>query len=133
MMKMMSTTLPLMSTLGSRPRAAGLVILLISAGAGGFALLLCFAGVLAGANLVPVGVHMAHDDLAPVVPAVFDGARALAAFLRRHLAVVGLVLASSAFTAVSCEPDADPVLCFAMLLLGLSLINNGVSELLVIR
>ncbi|CAL4997090.1 unnamed protein product [Urochloa decumbens] len=121
-----------MSTPRSRPRAAGLVILLISVsaginfGAGGFALLLRFAGVLAGASLVAVGVRMAHGDPAPVVPAVFDGARALAAFLRRHLAVVGLVMASCAVAAVSGE--AGPLLCFAMfalLQLGLSLINIG--------
>ncbi|CAL5010610.1 unnamed protein product [Urochloa decumbens] len=130
--------MPPMSTPGSRARAAGFIILLVSVSvgidfsAGGFVgLLLCFAGVLAGTSLVGVGVRMADDPAAaPVVSAAFDGARDLAACLRRHLAVVSLVLASSAFTAVSSEADADPVLCFAMfalLLLGLSLINNGVT------
>lgn len=121
-----------MSTPGSRARAAGPTIMLLSAsagvhpGAGGFILLLCFAGVLAGATIVSAGVRMADDDdPAPVVPA---GALALAAFLRRrHLTVVGLMVASCAVTAVSGE--ADPVLCFAMFvlfLLALSLINVGV-------
>ncbi|CAL4997089.1 unnamed protein product [Urochloa decumbens] len=131
-----TTPSPPMSTPGSGPRAAGLLIFLISVSAGinfgavGFGLLLCFAGVLAGGSLVSVGIRMADDPAAPVIPAVFDGARDLAACLRSHLAVVGLVLASSAFTAVSGEADADPVLClamFALLLLGLSLINVGVT------
>ncbi|CAO2205971.1 unnamed protein product [Urochloa humidicola] len=122
-----------MSTPGSRARAAGLAILLVSvsaginSGSGGFVgFLLCFAGVHAGVGLVGVGVLMADDNAVPVVPVVFDGARALAAFLRRHLAAVGLVMASCAVTAVSGE--AGPVLCFAMfalLLLGLSPVNIG--------
>ncbi|CAO2205952.1 unnamed protein product [Urochloa humidicola] len=124
-------------TPSSRATAAGLALLLISVsagihfGAGGLVgLLLCFPGVLAGVGLVAVGVLMADDDpAAPVVPAVFvGGPRALAASLRRHLGIVGLVMASCALTAVSGE--AGPVLCFAMfalLLLGLSLINIGVT------
>ena len=109
----------------------GLTIMLLSVSAGihfgdgGFALLICFTGVLAGANLVAVGVRMV-DHLVPTFPAVFGGARALAAFVRRNTAVVGLIMASSAFTVVSGE--AGPVLCFAMLallLLGVSLINMG--------
>ncbi|CAO2205964.1 unnamed protein product [Urochloa humidicola] len=121
-----------MSTPGSGPRAAGLLILLISIsagisffGAGGFGLLLCFAGVLAGAGLVAVGVRTADNNLAPIVPVVFDGARAS---LRRHLKVVGVMMASCPVTAVSGE--ADPVLClamFALLLLSLSLISIGVT------
>ncbi|CAO2205966.1 unnamed protein product [Urochloa humidicola] len=121
-----------MSTPGSGPRAAGLLILLTSTsaginffGAGGFGLLLCFAGVLAGVGLVAVGVRTADNNPAPVVPAVFDGARAS---LRRHLKVVGVLMASCAVTAVSGE--ADPVLClatFALLLLSISLINSGVT------
>ncbi|CAO2205962.1 unnamed protein product [Urochloa humidicola] len=125
-----------MSAPGSWERAAGLIVLLISVSAGintaagGFGFfLLCFAGVLAGAGLVAVGVRMADDPAAPVgVPAVFaGGARALSAFLRRRLAVVGLVMASSAVTAVSGE--AGPLLysaMFALFLLGLCLINIGV-------
>ncbi|CAO2200719.1 unnamed protein product [Urochloa humidicola] len=122
-----------MSTPGSRERAAGLALLLIFVSAGinisasAFGLVLCLSGILAGVGLIGVGVHMADDNLVPVVPAVFGGARALAAFLRRHLAVVGLVMASCAVTAVSGE--VGQVSCFAMfalLLLGLSLINIGV-------
>nr|TKW08652.1 hypothetical protein SEVIR_6G038000v2 [Setaria viridis] len=109
---------------------AGLAILLFSvsagfnSGAGGFGLLLCFAGVLAGANIIAVGI------LAPVVPAVLAEARALAEFLGRNLAVVGLVMASCAVTAISGE--AGQVLCFgmfALLLLGLSLISVGILGL----
>ncbi|CAD6246904.1 unnamed protein product [Miscanthus lutarioriparius] len=96
-------------------------------GAGAFGLLLSFTGVLAGANLVTVGVRMA-DHRVPTVLVVFefDGARALAALMRRNIAVVGLVMASCAFTAVSGE--AGPMFCFAMLallLLAVSLINIG--------
>ncbi|CAO2205950.1 unnamed protein product [Urochloa humidicola] len=118
---------------GSRARAAGLAILLISIsvgvnffGAGGFGFLLCFAGVLAGASLVAIGVRMTDADPVSVVPEVLAGARALHAFLQRNLAVVGIVMASSAVTVVSGE--AGPVLCFgvfALFLLGLSLINIG--------
>ncbi|RCV29799.1 hypothetical protein SETIT_6G042100v2 [Setaria italica] len=119
-----------MTTPGTTAMFAGLAILLFSvsagfnSGAGGFGLLLCFAGVLAGANIVAVGI------LAPVVPAVLAEARALAEFLGRNLAVVGLVMASCAVTAVSGE--AGQVLCFgmfALLLLGLSLISVGILGL----
>ncbi|OEL36876.1 hypothetical protein BAE44_0002105 [Dichanthelium oligosanthes] len=123
-----------MSTQGSRARSAGLALMMlfvgagIHSGAGGFGLLLCFAGLLAGVGSTFVGVRLAGaDNPAPIVPAVFDGARALAALLRGNLTVVGLVMASSAVTAVSGE-DA-PVICFglfALLLLGLSMINIGV-------
>ncbi|KAG2577169.1 uncharacterized protein LOC120677687 [Panicum virgatum] len=121
---------------GSMAMTAGLIIVLLAVsaagfnfGGGGFGLLLSFAGVLAGASIIAAGVRMADDDpAAPVGPAAFDGtARALAAFLRRHLAVVGLVVASSAVTAVSGEAGA--VLCFgmfALLLLALSIIAIGV-------
>jgi len=124
-----------MNTPGSRAMAIGFTVMLLSvsmgihsgAGAGAFGLL-SFTGVLAGANLVTVGVRVS-DHRVPTVLAVFefDGARALAALMRRNIAVVGLVMASCAFTAVSGE--AGPVLCFAMLallLLAVSLINIGV-------
>ena len=121
---------------GSMARAAGLAIMLISASVGinfgaggGFGLILSFTGVLAGANLVAVGVRMASDPepAAPVVPAVFTGARALSYFLRCHLTAAGLVMASCAVAAVSGQ--ASPVLCLgmsALLLLGLSLISIGI-------
>ncbi|CAO2205954.1 unnamed protein product [Urochloa humidicola] len=126
-----------MNTPGSSARAAGLLILLISVsasiniGSGAFVFLLCFTGVLAGAGLVAVGVRMAdNNNPAPVAPAVFDGARALAASsLRRHLKVVGVLMASCAVTAVSGEAD-HPVLClatFALLLLSIALISIGVT------
>ncbi|XP_072150706.1 uncharacterized protein [Setaria viridis] len=110
---------------------AGLAILLFSvsagfnSGAGGFGLLLYFAGVLAGANIVAVAIRMSDAD-----PAVLAEARALAEFLGHNLAVVGLVMASCAVTAVSGE--AGQVLCFgmfALLLLGLSLISVGILGL----
>ncbi|CAL5010619.1 unnamed protein product [Urochloa decumbens] len=122
-----------LNTPGSRARAAGFAVLLISVsaginffGAGGFGLVLCFAGVLVGASLVAVGVRMADADPVSVVPEVVAGARALHAFLQRNLTVVGLVMASCAITAVSGE--AGPVLCFgvfALFLLSISLINIG--------
>ena len=67
--------------------AIGFTIVLLSVSVG-------FTGVLAGANLT-IGVC--------TVPVVFDGARALAALMRCNTAVVRLIMASSAFTAVSGE------------------------------
>jgi hypothetical protein len=124
-------TPPAMSTPGSRATAAGLTVMLLSVSAGmhfdGFGLLLSFVGILIGTSLVAAGVRMG-DIPAPnlIVPVVLGGARALAAFVRRNAAVVGLVMASCAVTAVSGEED--PVLCsamFALLLLGLTLVNIG--------
>jgi hypothetical protein len=92
---------------------------------GGFGLLLCFWGVLVGASLIVIGVRMA-DAPTPIVPVVIGGAQALAEFVRRNTAIVGLIMASCAVTAVSGEED--PVLCFAkfaLLLLTVSLINIG--------
>nr|CAB3480201.1 unnamed protein product [Digitaria exilis] len=77
--------------------------------------LLSFAGVLTAANLIAAGV------LVPDGPAAFEP------FVRRHVTVVGLAMASCAVTAVSGE--AGSVLCFgifALLLFGLGLINIGV-------
>ena len=113
--------------------ATGFIVALFAASVGiisggTFGSLLSLAGVLAGASIIAAGVVMADDDRAtPAGPAAVDGARALAAFLRRHLAVVGLAMASAAVTAVSGE--AGPALCFgmfALLLLALSLITIGV-------
>ena len=119
----------------SMARVTGLTIMLISAsvginfGVGGVGLILSFMSVLVGANLVAFGVRMAADPApaAPVVPAVFAGARALAAFPRRNLTAVWLFMASCAVAAVS--GGAGPVLCFgmsALLLVGLSLISVGI-------
>jgi hypothetical protein len=70
------------------------MLLSVSAGidfsAGGFDLLLSFMGLLAGANLVSVGIRMHEHSV------VFDGACAQAAFMRRNTAAVGLVMASYA-------------------------------------
>jgi len=125
-----------MAAPGSWATATGLVLTLIavSAGvssAGGFALLLSFAGVLAGASLIAIGVRMADDDpTAPIGrPGVLPAGvrvRALVHCLRRNLALVGLLLASSAASAAAADREAAPVLCFcafALLLLGLSLLN----------
>ena len=93
-------------------------------GADGFGLL-SFMGVLAGTNLVTVGIRMA-DHPAPTFPAVFGGARAPTAFVRRNTAAMGLIMTSCAVTMVSGE--LDPMLCLGMLavlLLGVSLINIG--------
>jgi hypothetical protein len=108
----------------------GLTVMLLSVSAGmhfgSFGLLLCFVGVLVGASLLAVGVRMADGPTTPMVPAVFAGARALAAFVRRNTAAVGLFMASCASTVVSDEED--PMLCFglfALVLVGLNLINIG--------
>jgi hypothetical protein len=129
-----STPPPPMSTPGSRARAIGLTITLLSVSGGihfsstcGFGLLLSFTGILAGANLVAFGVSKADDNPAPTFPTAFDSARALAAFMRRSTATAGLVMASCAVTAVS-GGEADLVLFFAMfalLLLGVSLVIAG--------
>jgi hypothetical protein len=120
-----------MSTPESRAMTIGLTVMLVSVsaamhlGAGCFGLLLCFLGVLVGASLVAAGVSMA-DGSTPIVLVVFASARAIAAFVRRNTAVVGLVMASCAVATVSSE--ADPMLCFgmfALLLLGLTLLNVG--------
>jgi hypothetical protein len=95
-------------------------------GASGFGLLLCFLGFLVGASLVAAGVCMA-DGPTPIVLVVFAGARALAAFMRRNTAVVGLVMTSCAVTMLV-SGEAHPVLCFAtfaLLLFGVSLISIG--------
>ncbi|TVU00950.1 hypothetical protein EJB05_53607, partial [Eragrostis curvula] len=89
------------STQPSRMTATGFNVLLLAVTvgvlvSGGFALLLGFVGFLAGACLIAVRVQMA-DDLAPTMrPAVIDGVGELIAFLRRNIAVVGFILASSA-------------------------------------
>ncbi|CAL4997097.1 unnamed protein product [Urochloa decumbens] len=125
-----------MTTPGSKAMAAGLTVMLLSVGAGihschsgGFGLVLCFTGVLVGANLVAVGVRMAEEDpAAHMGPAAVAGARALSAFLRRNLGVVGLLMACCAVTTVS-SGEAGPALgfgAFALLLLGLYRINAAV-------
>jgi len=120
-----------MSTPGSRVMTIGLVIMLLSVSTGmhfgGFGLLLCFVGVVVGANLVVAGVGMADGPAPnPIVSVAVGGAGVLAAFVRCNAASVGLVMASCAFPALSSEED--PALCFgmfALLLLGVFLINIG--------
>ncbi|KAJ1267560.1 hypothetical protein BS78_07G065500 [Paspalum vaginatum] len=119
-----------MADRGSRVRAAGLALTLVAVGAGfgsrstsGF--VLSFAGVLIGANRIAGGVLMADAPGAPVRPVVLAGARALVGCISRNLAVAGILVASSAVTAVAGETTA-PVAClcaFALLLLGLSLVG----------
>ncbi|TVT99993.1 hypothetical protein EJB05_54604, partial [Eragrostis curvula] len=112
--------------------ATGFAVLLFdisaSVGSDGLGLLTCFVGLLLPAPpLVAVGVRMADDPTKPIGNAVTAGAGALAAFVRRNLAVAGLAMASSAVTAVT--GDAGPKLCFssfALFLLGMSLIIIGV-------
>jgi hypothetical protein len=86
-------------------------------------------GVLVGGSLVAAGVCMADEPapIIPVVPVVFTSARALAAFVRRNTAAVGLVMASCAVTMLV-SGEEHPVLCFAtfaLLLVGVSLISIG--------
>ena len=115
--------------------ATGLALTLIAFGAGvgsagTLVLLLNFAGVLAGASFIFVGVRVADDPMAPIGrPGLLSaGVRALLHCLRRNLALVGLLMASSAVSAAA-DREAAPVLCFcafALMLLGISLLNIGV-------
>jgi hypothetical protein len=127
-----------MATRGSSATAAGLALTMIAVGAGvssggSLVLLLSFAGVLAGASFIFVGVRMVADDPTaptgrPVVLAAGVRLRALVHCLRRNLALVGLLLASAAATATA-DRETGPVLCFSafvLLLIGLSLLNVGV-------
>ncbi|KAL6658921.1 hypothetical protein ACP70R_002961 [Stipagrostis hirtigluma subsp. patula] len=125
-------TPPPMSPPGSSAMATGLIILLLAAsvginsGSGGYLALLSFTAVLAGVSLIAAAVRMADDPTASRA-AVSPGGGALLSLPRRDLAFMGLVLASSAVTAVAGE--ADPALCFAfsaLLLLGISLITAAV-------
>jgi hypothetical protein len=120
-----------MATRGSGLTATGLALTLTAVGAGvsssgGFALLVSFVGVLAGASLIFVGVRM--DD--GPAPAGRPGVLAAGVHcLRRNLGLAGLLLASSAVSAMAVERETAPMLCFcafALLLLGLSLLNIGV-------
>ncbi|CAD6266369.1 unnamed protein product [Miscanthus lutarioriparius] len=127
-----------MATRGSELTATGLTLTLIAFGAGvgsagTLVLLLNFAGVLAGASFIFVGVRAADDPTAPIGrPGLLSaGVRALVHCLRRKLALVGLLLASSAVSAAAAVADrqAAPMLCFcafAVMLLGISLLNIGV-------
>ncbi|KAK3122866.1 hypothetical protein QOZ80_8AG0619470 [Eleusine coracana subsp. coracana] len=120
---------------GSRVTSTGFAIMLLAVSAGvGYGelgMLLGFVGILVGASFVAVGVRMGDDPTKPMVPAVLPRVGALiAAFLHRNLAVVGLLMASSAVTAVA-GGEAGPVLCFAMLplfLLGLCFVHIQILE-----
>jgi hypothetical protein len=119
----------------SRVTTIGLAIMLlgISAGVGSgeLGLLLGLVGVLVSANTIAAGVRrMGEDPATPSSPAAPACLGALTAFLRRNLAVVGIMLSSAAVTAVS-GGEAGPVLCFAMFalfLLGLCFIYMGVAR-----
>ncbi|CAO2205955.1 unnamed protein product [Urochloa humidicola] len=114
--------------------AAGFAVLSLGVSAGvnmisgsAFGLLLSFAGVLAGVNAIAYGFWIARDAAPVGRPAVFAGAGALPAFLRRELAVVGLLVASSAVAAVAGETGARvSFVMFLLLLLGVAQINAGV-------
>ncbi|XP_066350754.1 uncharacterized protein [Miscanthus floridulus] len=125
-----------MATRGSGLTATGLALTLIAFGAGvgsagTLVSLLNFAGVLAGASFIFVGVRVADDATAPIGrPGLLSaGVRALVRCLRRNLALVGLLLASSAASAAAVNSATALVLCFcafALMLLGISLLNIGV-------
>nr|TKW08655.1 hypothetical protein SEVIR_6G038100v2 [Setaria viridis] len=71
-------------------------------------------------NMIAAGVRTADDPAAPIGPtfAAFAGARA---FMRRNLAVVGLVLVSSASTAVAGETGPTfSFMIFVLLVFGVS-------------
>ncbi|KAL6838855.1 hypothetical protein ACP4OV_031291 [Aristida adscensionis] len=124
-----------MSTPRSSATALGLIILLsavsvgVNSGSGGpVSLLLSFTAVLVGVSLVAIGVRTADGAAASLAAASFPGhGGPRVPFPRRGLALVGLIIASAAATALAGE--ADPVLCFgcfALLLVGISLITIGV-------
>lgn len=95
---------------------AGCAIAFFAAGASGHGLVLSLLGVLAG---VIIAISSATLHGIPLLVAV--------ALRRRNLAVLGLVMASSAIAAAAGE--ASPALSFilfATLLVGVSLIAAGV-------
>jgi hypothetical protein len=120
-----------MSSRGRSVVTTGLTIVLLAASqgvssGGGYGLLLCLLGLLAGVDLMAVGIWMADNTSATAVPAI----GVLACFLRRNLTLIGLITASSAVTAVAGE--TSPALCigfFVLLLLGLSMTISGVLGL----
>uniref|UniRef100_A0A0E0LRY6 Uncharacterized protein n=1 Tax=Oryza punctata TaxID=4537 RepID=A0A0E0LRY6_ORYPU len=119
--------------LGGKIIATGCAIAFFAVGAGisfgSHGLVLILLGVLAGVTLVAVGVWT--TDCSPAAfscSATLHGISLLVAMaLRRNIAVVGLVMASSAITAAAGE--ASPALYFSLLatlLVGVSLIAAGV-------
>ncbi|KAK3121155.1 hypothetical protein QOZ80_8BG0647220 [Eleusine coracana subsp. coracana] len=114
------------NTPGSRATAVGFGICSDDLG-----MLLGLMGILVGASFIAVGLRMCDDPTTPIVHAAFVRVSALIlAFLHRNLAVMGLVMASFAVTAIA-GGEAGPVLCFAMLplfLLGLCFVHIHVLE-----
>ena len=95
---------------------AGGAIAFFAAGAGGHGLVLSLLGVLAG---VIIAISSAALHGIPLLVAV--------ALRRRNLAVLGLVMASSAIAAAAGEASpARSFILFATLLVGVSLIAAGV-------
>ncbi|XP_062192863.1 uncharacterized protein LOC133896300 [Phragmites australis] len=117
-----------MSSPKSGAMTAGLMLVLLAINAGityggGYLLHLSLLGVLAGVNLIVIGVWMTDNPMA-FAAITFPDIGALAAFPRRNLAIIGLIMVSSAITATA--GAASPALCFglfALFLLGISLIN----------
>ncbi|KAJ1255277.1 hypothetical protein BS78_K268000 [Paspalum vaginatum] len=117
--------------------ATSLVIIFLAASTGvsshGYEQLLCLLALLTGVNLMALGIWMA-DNPSATVPTELAGMASLvvgvlATFLRRNLAVIGLITASSASAVVAVAGEASPALCvasFALLLLGVSMITAGV-------
>ncbi|TVU00933.1 hypothetical protein EJB05_53621, partial [Eragrostis curvula] len=91
-------------------------------------LLLSLVGVLAGVNVIAHGVRWRTDDPTTLIIGAAVLAGVVGAFPLRNLAVVGIILASSAVTAAAAGP-ALWLWClsmFALLLLGLGLINRRI-------
>ncbi|XP_062192467.1 uncharacterized protein LOC133895962 [Phragmites australis] len=120
-----------MSSPGSRAMTTGLMVVLLAVSAsitsgGGDRLHLNLLGVLTGVNLIVIGVRMTDHPMA-FVTITSPNIVALAAFSHRNLDIVGFIMVSSAITAVA--GVVSPALCFglfALLLLGISLINIGI-------
>jgi hypothetical protein len=114
----------------SRVTAIGLAVMLLGVSAGELGLLLGLVGVLIGTNTIAAAgvLRGGEEPTTPDGPAAPARLGALTAFLRRNLAVVGIILSSAAVSA----GEAGPVLSFAMfalLLLGLCFISIQVLGL----
>ena len=112
--------------------ATGFIVTLfavsIGIGFGGYGLVLTLLGIHTGGAFFTVGVKMSDDPTA-ICTTTFHGVFLLAERLRRNLAVVGLVVASTANTAITGE--SSPGICFdlfAALLVGIALIIAGVLD-----
>lgn len=122
-----------MSSDGSWVMATGLLVAMVAVSAGvdsrgvantvgGYGPLVSLLGLLAGVNLISLGVWMTNGPLADSSPTASPSKAPLTACVRRNPAVVGIVLSSSAVA-------AGQAICLGLLtllLIGISLTTLGV-------